>query len=207
MTRKYYSNTGRYKGRSESKGNTTRFFTDTGKYKGRSETRGNVTRNYSTTGKYQGRSESRGQDRKYYSETGKYQGRSSGSSDGSRKYYTDTGRYKGSSKKSGGGCFLTSACAEARGLPDDCLELTTLRTFRDSYLGQQPDGPAAIAHYYEVAPAIVERINVQPNAKEVYGQLFNELVVPCVELIQEGKLSEALTTYASAVMRLEREYL
>lgn len=118
-----------------------------------------------------------------------------------------SGNLESTTKPSSGGCFLTSACVEAKGLPDDCLELTTLRQFRESYLIRQPDGPAAIAHYYAVAPAIVQEINSQPNAKEVYGQLFNELVIPCVELIHEGKLAEALTMYRSTVTRLEREYL
>ena len=42
--------------------------------------------------------------------------------------YDDCPIYKGNDS---GGCFLTSACTEARGLPDDCHELTVLRSFRD----------------------------------------------------------------------------
>lgn len=38
--------------------------------------------------------------------------------------YDDCPIYKGNDS---GGCFLTSACTEARGLPDDCHELTVLR--------------------------------------------------------------------------------
>ena len=37
-------------------------------------------------------------------------------------------------------CFLTSACVAARGLPDDCAELTALRAFRDGYVRSQPEG-------------------------------------------------------------------
>ena len=39
-------------------------------------------------------------------------------------------RYKESGSSSGG-CYFTSACVEAQGLPDDCHELTALRKFRD----------------------------------------------------------------------------
>ena len=50
--------------------------------------------------------------------------------------YDDCPIYKGNDS---GGCFLTSACTEARGLPDDCHELTVLRAFRDGYLRSQPE--------------------------------------------------------------------
>ena len=58
--------------------------------------------------------------------------------------YDDCPIYKGNDS---GGCFLTSACTEARGLPDDCHELTVLRAFRDGYLRSQPEGEAEIAEY------------------------------------------------------------
>lgn len=47
---------------------------------------------------------------------------------------------KGSKTFSSEGCFLTSACTEAHGLPDDCYELTTLRKYRDSILAKQTGG-------------------------------------------------------------------
>lgn len=34
------------------------------------------------------------------------------------------------------GCYLTSACIFAKGLKDDCHELTTLRQFRDQWLAK-----------------------------------------------------------------------
>ena len=52
-------------------------------------------------------------------------------------------------------CFITTAVCEAEGKPDDCAELTAFRRFRDGWLSQQPDGPALIEEYYEIAPAIV----------------------------------------------------
>src|SRR6185295_8850185 len=36
-------------------------------------------------------------------------------------------------------CFITTACAQAQGLPDDCEELTVLRGLRDDYIRQLPD--------------------------------------------------------------------
>ena len=79
--------------------------------------------------------------------------------------YEDCPIYKGNDTS---GCFLTSACVNAKGLPDDCYELTTLRKFRDEYLSKQECGECEIAHYYHVAPAIVERINASKNSTAVF---------------------------------------
>ena len=42
-----------------------------------------------------------------------------------KKYYKSNNKNSGSG--SSAGCYLTSACVEAKGLPDDCQELQTLR--------------------------------------------------------------------------------
>lgn len=48
------------------------------------------------------------------------------------KYYDNTEDSKSSSSNNNSsGCYLTSACVNAKGLPDDCEELTVLRNFRD----------------------------------------------------------------------------
>ena len=121
-------------------------------------------------------------------------------------HYSDCPRYKNRDSSSGG-CFLTSACTEARGLPDDCEELTTLRAFRDGYMKSLPHGQADICEYYHTAPAIVEHIRSLPNAKEIFDRIYTELVVPCVELIHAGKNNEAYTKYCDYVKSLERLYI
>ena len=42
-------------------------------------------------------------------------------------------------------CFITTAVCAQSGKPDDCPELAAFRSFRDSYLQSQPDGPRLIA--------------------------------------------------------------
>lgn len=68
------------------------------------------------------------------------------------KYFKQDKREPGA-KKDDEGCFFTTACVEARGLPDDCEALETLRAFRDACLANRPDGREAIAEYYRMAPA------------------------------------------------------
>ena len=58
-----------------------------------------------------------------------------------------------------GGCIFTTACCSYLGLPDDCDELMTMRSFRDNYVRFLPDGENTIAEYYRIAQPIVDVIN------------------------------------------------
>ena len=128
------------------------------------------------------------------------------------KYYKPDG--KSSRSKSGSysgsgseGCYLTSACVTARGLPDHCEELQTLRAFRDGYLSEQPGGREEIAQYYATAPNIVEAINQLPDAVEIWNRVYDELVKPCVQMIQANQNAQAHQLYKSYASNLFRLYL
>lgn len=108
---------------------------------------------------------------------------------------------------SSGGCYLTSACVEAKGLPDDCHELTTLRAFRDSYMCNLPSGKTDICEYYHTAPKIVAKIKELPNALETFDAIYNELVLPCVKMIEMGKLYEAYSMYKNYTRMFQVQYL
>ena len=119
--------------------------------------------------------------------------------------YDDCPIYKHQSSSSG--CFLTSACTAARGLPDDCRELQTLRAYRDTWLKQTEEGAALVARYYEIAPAIVTAIDAQPSRLEVYDDIYQTMVLPCVELSGQGKYQEALELYQSKTLELGKKFI
>lgn len=130
-----------------------------------------------------------------------------------REYSCDSGSsrcqncpyYSGDSK--GTGCFVTTACIHTKNLPDDCYELETLRKFRDTYVVLQPTGKEDIALYYKNAPAIVNKINELPNAHQIFCDLYQELVLPCVNLIEEEEYANAYDLYMNTTLRLKDEYL
>jgi hypothetical protein len=103
-------------------------------------------------------------------------------------------------------CFITSACVEAKGLPDDCRELTTLRRFRDGYVRALAEGPALISEYYEIAPRIVARIKARPDATRIFARIYERLV-RAVDLITAGLHDEALRVYRDLVLDLKNRYL
>lgn len=119
--------------------------------------------------------------------------------------YSDCPIYKGES--SSGSCFLTSACVDAKGLADDCRELTVLREFRDGWLRAQPGGEEEVAEYYRIAPSIVEKIKARDDAMDIFEVIYNELVQPCVELIGSGKNEDAYELYKKMTQNLAVQYL
>lgn len=120
--------------------------------------------------------------------------------DGSR--YDECPIYRGSSSS----CYLTSACVYAKGLPDDCYELETLRSYRDNWLSKQEEGSVLIKKYYEIAPRIVSIINEQKDRKNIYDLIYDRMVKPCVDLIKRGKYIEAKELYKSMTEELEEKY-
>jgi hypothetical protein len=104
------------------------------------------------------------------------------------------------------GCFLSTACVSARGLADNCVELTTLRRFRDQYLLSTPAGKQLVEEYYRIAPAICTAIETRADAGRVYDHLYRELVEPSVALVESGQLDEALLRYRRVTLAL-RDHL
>jgi hypothetical protein len=105
-------------------------------------------------------------------------------------------------------CFVTSACVESRGLPNDCYELCLLRLFRREYVAKRPDGARVLAEYEDKAPKIVSAIDAlgREKAKDVYGDLYERGVKRSVCLIQNGLWGEAYELYRAICEELEETY-
>lgn len=104
------------------------------------------------------------------------------------------------------GCFLSTACTEAMHLPDNCDELETLRGFRDGYVSLIPGGTSEIKAYYAIAPKIVEKINSLDSKEEIYREIYDSIVLPCVVLIKEGSHRAAFTLYKQRTQELCERY-
>lgn len=121
-------------------------------------------------------------------------------------YRGNTGTSYSTGGSGSSGCYLTSACVEAKGLPDDCQELTVIRDFRDNWLKHQPGGLAEVAEYYAAAPAIAEKINERADAPQIWAELYETLVAPCVALIRQGNMEEAHDVYKGSAEQLKTVY-
>lgn len=104
------------------------------------------------------------------------------------------------------GCFLTSACVGFLGKPDDCEELTALRRFRDTYMAQTEEGKTLVAEYYDIAPGIVEKIDMSSQKADTYSYIYS-VIEKCVALIKRGENRKTMREYKNMVMRLKKEYV
>lgn len=105
------------------------------------------------------------------------------------------------------GCYLTSACTRSRGLPDDCYELQRLRWFRDNFLANQPGGEADIQEYYRIAPQIVAAIDRAEQPDKRWNAIYEELIAPCVRLIDTHQLTACFDLYKQYTRKLQAAYL
>ncbi len=103
-------------------------------------------------------------------------------------------------------CFLTTACVEYAGLPDNCWELQMIRQLRDEYIRKLPDGNAFLAEYYTTAPAIVTAIRSQPNHQTVFDALLHRARA-VARMIENGRLEEALAECRNQFLQLKLRYL
>jgi len=117
--------------------------------------------------------------------------------------YGNCAYYKQASVK---GCFITSAVCESQNKPDDCYELTMLRSFRDNWLSKQEGGSEAISEYYHCAPSIVTAIDQRPNAAEIWHGIYMKYIVPCVQRLESGDNPGAYRVYCGMVDGLKAQY-
>lgn len=101
-------------------------------------------------------------------------------------------------------CYLTTACMRhyAEEFDDNCYELTTLREFRDTFVSEED-----IAHYYEVAPSIVEAINKIPGCKTIYEYIYDNVIDVCVKAIEKEDYDFAYNRYKSSILAFKEEYV
>ena len=100
-----------------------------------------------------------------------------------------------------GGCFLTTACVEYRGLPDDCDELTELREYRDSYLRATDEGRELVEKYYSIAPTIVDGLAEREDKDEIYDYVYG-VIQECVKCIKDKDYEKTLSLYKNMVLKL-----
>lgn len=104
------------------------------------------------------------------------------------------------------GCFVTTAVCSTFGKPDDCYELTAFRKFRDTWLVKQPDGKNLIAEYYSIAPLIVDNINRRKDAAQIYQNIWQKYLEPCLNFIRSGDNLSCKKAYVKMVNQLKKIY-
>lgn len=103
-------------------------------------------------------------------------------------------------------CFITSAACNVMGKSDDCYELTTFRSFRDTYMMQTEGRKSLVEEYYRIAPAIVVYINTLQESKQIYKQLWKDFLQPCLKYIENNRLEECEILYTQMLQDVRKNY-
>lgn len=112
----------------------------------------------------------------------------------------------GTSQKESSGCFITTAVCQCFGKSDDCYEPTMFRRFRDDWLMKQPDGKALIAEYYATAPAIVSCIDGREHPADIYQQIWQRYLSPCLKHLEQEEYKACKERYIAMVCTLKAQY-
>lgn len=106
-------------------------------------------------------------------------------------------------KKGGGGCFITTATLQNKGITNDkCYELETFRNFRDNYIKNIE--PILVDEYYSIAPVIVKKINTLKNKSAIYNEIWTNYLQKCLSLIEKKENLEAKNIYVKMVNDLKK---
>lgn len=149
--------------------------------------------------------ENRAYDRGYFNSRGQSDGARNSynppSSTEAKEAYDDAWRssYDETHKK---GCFLTEACCSYAGLPDDCYPLTALRGFRDEHLLKTEHGRELVARYYDLAPALVARVQAAPDPGTHWSFVLDR-VTAVVQELERASYAEAISAYEAMVRELD----
>lgn len=104
-------------------------------------------------------------------------------------------------------CYITTAVCDNLQKADDCYELTTLRAFRDNYMMHSENGKGLVKEYYETAPALVMRMNQFKESRQIYQEIYNRYIKPCISYIEQNQYEKCEKMYINMVHTLEQQYI
>ncbi len=103
-------------------------------------------------------------------------------------------------------CYITTAVCEYQGKADDCRELTAFRGYRDNYLMSSPEGQKLVEEYYDTAPYLVQVMNMQPDKEQIFEELYQNYLSPCLACIERKDEKACMQIYVDMVRRLQKKY-
>lgn len=110
-------------------------------------------------------------------------------------------------KSNSGGCYITTAVCTSFGKADDCYELTAFRGFRDTYLANTSEGKKLMRQYYVTAPLIVEEIDKSADKDNIYRNIWDTYLAPCLNDIEQREYLSCKNRYIEMVNHLQEKYL
>lgn len=104
-------------------------------------------------------------------------------------------------------CYITTAVCSSFGKSDDCYELQAFRNFRDDWLKKQSGGESLIQEYYETAPQIIEKIDLNEDSSTIYRYIWETYLSKCLSFIEMKQFEECKHLYICMVEDMRHKYV
>jgi len=124
----------------------------------------------------------------------------------SRDYCPDYARKEdNSSNKKKKGCFVTTTICDLLGKNDNCIELNTLRQFRDNILMKNEKFKRLVESYYSISDEIVYILLNKTDNKNYAKNLMNTYVYEIIDYINSSKVDEAIELYVKMLKQIKKD--
>ncbi len=108
--------------------------------------------------------------------------------------------------KGGGGCYITSACLDAMGLPRDSLELIAMKVLTKEHILKSFQGKRDYLSYGRKGPAIVQAIESRNDSHGIWKQVYEKLK-DITATILSNDYEKGHGQYKDLVLGLEEAYV
>lgn len=86
-------------------------------------------------------------------------------------------------------------------------ELQTLRTFRDTWMKGSKEGQNLLRLIMIQHLKLSLQSMILENLKAIYEEIYNEMILSYVQLIEQNKMQESFELYKEKVFELKKLYL
>ena len=107
---------------------------------------------------------------------------------------------------SSGLCYLTTMLCNILGMPDNNYYLETMRYLRNNVMQKDEKYKPLLVEYDIVGPKIAEALNNDPLKEMIAKKYFDKYIIPIVNLINENKYSEAISSYVEMTNSFKNFY-
>jgi len=119
--------------------------------------------------------------------------------------YNECPKYKEKAKSSGG-CYLTTIVCQILNKEDNDKNLNTLRFFRDEVMQKEENYHNMLLDYDNIGPVLATYLATDEHNQELAKFLYDEIITPVAEDINNKKYEEAVTKYEIMTLSLINYY-
>jgi len=116
------------------------------------------------------------------------------------------GSHNKHSKGGGGGCYVTTACLDALGLPKDSLELGAMKVLTRDHILKSFSGKRDYIAYGRKGPAIVQAIESREDSLGIWGRIY-ETLKDVTASVLSGNYERGHQSYKELILDLEKQFV